>query len=124
MDFKIEARDSFFIIAPNVVMLSAILADELIGDIVKDGQLGSSNLVIDLELVEEIEQAVLDRLVAWHEDWYGAGRSLVFTRVANSFLAMARSTDKDLLLNLAPRIEEAIDIVSMEILERDLLGEE
>jgi hypothetical protein len=124
MEFKIEARDSFFIVTPNVVMLSAILADELIADIENHGQLGSSNLIIDLENTGGVEPVVIDRLVRWHEDWYANGRSLVFAQPGKEFLALARQTDKDLLLNIAPKMIEAIDIVSMEILERDLLGEE
>ncbi len=124
MEVKIETRETFSIITPVVEVLSAILADNLRVRLGKEGQLGSQNLIIDLAEVGECDPEAVDKLVEWHEESYSNNNSLVFTQPAQSVLNTLHMEEKDLLLNLAPRMVEAIDIVSMEILERDLLGEE
>ena len=59
-----------------------------------------------------------------HEEFYGNEESLVFTGISGKILAALKQNETDLLINIAPSMIEAIDIVSMEILERDLFNEE
>ena len=110
MEFKIETRESFSIITPVLVEMSAILADKLHHSIQENGQLGSSNLIVCLNEIAGITPDAVDRLVAWHEDAYSQNRSLVFTQ-PNAVVMKTFQLDEK-------------DIISMEILERDLLSEE
>jgi hypothetical protein len=59
-----------------------------------------------------------------HEDSYSNSRSLVFTGIQSEVMKAMKEEELDLSLNIAPKMIEAVDIISMEILERDLLGEE
>ena len=87
-------------------------------------QSGSKNFIIDLSECTEIEKTAIDGLIALHEESYGLDQSLVFTGINAKVIAGLKENETDLLINVAPKMEEAIDIVSMEILERDLLSEE
>jgi hypothetical protein len=62
--------------------------------------------------------------VALHEECYGMGQSLVFTGIRPEVMNTLKQHEANQLLNIAPTMIEAVDIVSMEILERDLLSEE
>lgn len=124
MDFKIDTKDTFTIIVPMEAQISANMTDELLRTCTDIGQNGSNNFIIDMQHAHSIDTAAISGLVILHGHCYGQGQSLVLTAMATPVLAALKSTEMDLLLNITPTMDEAIDIVSMEILERELLSEE
>jgi hypothetical protein len=59
-----------------------------------------------------------------HEEVYTAEQSIVFTQPHAEVMRSIKEKELDLVVNIAPTMKEAIDIVSMENLERDLFNEE
>jgi anti-anti-sigma regulatory factor len=124
MDFKIDTRDTFSVITPVTETITAILTDELQATFEKMRQSGSQNFIVDFQECKNIDAEALQSLVAMHEECYAMGRSLVFTGTKGKVLAALKEAEIDTLINVAPKMIEAVDIISMEILERDLFGEE
>ncbi len=124
MDFKIDTRDTFTVITPVTDVITANLTDELTTTFEKMRQSGSQNFIVDLQHGTSIETDAVENLVAMHEQAYAMGRSLVFTGIKGKVLTSLKENETDLLINIAPKMIEAIDIISMEILERDLYSEE
>lgn len=124
MQFKIDTKDTFSIVSPIPATPGAKLTDGLYQMVQEIRQSGSNNLIFDLSQFQEVEGGVLDSLVRLHEESYSDCHSLVFTGLHQSLIAALRAKELHLLLNIAPTHQEAIDIVSMEILERDLFNEE
>lgn len=123
-DFKIDTRDTFSVISPVADVFTANLAEELRATIEKMRQSGSQNFIVDLGDCPDIAPDALPLLIALHEECYEISMSLVFTAVKGKALNTFKENETDLLLNVAPKMAEAIDIISMEILERDLFSEE
>lgn len=124
MDFKIDTRDTFSVITPVADQITANLAEELYITVQKMRQSGSQNFIIDFQQCPSIEPEAIPVLVQLHEESYSMGKSLVYTGVKGKILTAMREQEADLVLNIAPKMVEAIDIISMEILERDLFEEE
>ncbi len=124
MDFKIDTRDTFSVITPVTETITAILTDELQATFEKMRQSGSQNFIVDFQECKNIDAEALQSLVAMHEECYAMGRSLVFTGTKGKVLTALKEAEIDTLINVAPKMIEAVDIISMEILERDLFGEE
>lgn len=124
MDFKIDTRDTFSVITPVADEITVNLADELHLTIQKMRQSGSQNFIIDLQYCHNIQPEAIDGLIALHEESYSMGKSLVYTGVKGKTLAAIKQNETDLVINIAPKMIEAIDIISMEMLERDLFEEE
>lgn len=124
MEFKIDTKDAYTVIQPQENVFSAITADKIAETARKIRQSGSGNIILDLCNVQAIADAAIDRLVKLHEESYENELSFVITGTNTAVLGAFKKNESDLLLNVAPKMIEAIDIVSMEILERDLLGEE
>jgi anti-anti-sigma regulatory factor len=124
MEFKIDTKDTFSTIMPVIDRISANLTDELRQKCAEMRQSGSGNIIIDLQHCIDIDADVIAELVQLHEESYAEERSLVYTGITAKVLTALKKDETDLLINLAPRMDEAIDIISMEILERDLFGEE
>ncbi len=73
--------------------------------------------------IANMDMASGNELMDLHNALYNNGCSLVFTSMNDSILNTMKKGQYHLSLNLAPTMIEAIDIISMEVLERDLLGE-
>ena len=124
MDFKIDTKSTFTTIMPLEKEISAKLTGLLHDQCEQMRQSGSKNFIIDLQQSSEIDRAAIQGLVDMHEMCYGNGVSLVFTGVHERIIAVLKENETHLLINIAPSMIEAIDIVSMEMLERDLFNEE
>jgi anti-anti-sigma regulatory factor len=124
MEFKIDTKDTFTTITPVISAISAKLTGALTNNVEKLRQSGSKNFIVDLQHCTEADKMAIKDLVELHEQCYGQQESLVFTGIKSSVMTVFKEEETDLLLNIAPSMQEAIDIVSMEILERDLFSEE
>ncbi|MCF8451462.1 MAG: STAS domain-containing protein [Taibaiella sp.] len=124
MDFKIDTRDTFSVITPDSETITVILTGELQATVEKMRQSGSLNFIVDFQNCASIAEEAIAELVSMHQACYSKGGSLVFTGVNGKIMAALKADETDLLINVTPKMIEAIDIISMEILERDLFGEE
>ena len=124
MEFKIDTKDTFCIITPLAGQLNAKLTGAIWGKCEEMRQSGSNNFIIDLQHCTSADEESIKELVRMHEESYGMEQSQVFTGINEQIMSMIKKDETDLLINITPRMDEAIDIISMEILERDLLGEE
>jgi len=124
MEFKIDTKETFSTITPVADVISAKMATELAETCRNMRQSGSYNFIIDLQHCAKIENDAIGEIIAMHEESYGQEQSLVFTGMGEAILSALKADETDMLINIAPKMIEAIDIVSMEILERDLFAEE
>lgn len=124
MEFKIDTKDTFTIIMPAAGPINANLAGALLEKVEEMRQSGSKNFIVDLQGSKEIDRLAMHELIALHEECYGQDESIVFTGIEAQVMNAIKKEELDLVINIAPSMQEAIDIISMEILERDLLSEE
>lgn len=123
MEFKIDTNPSYIQITPVFNELNANLSAELNQkwkELTQSGQ----NCIVNLSDCATADAEAFDTLVTMHGESYEAGQSLVFTGVQDAVLQLMKQTETDMAINIAPTQQEAVDIISMEILERDLFNEE
>jgi anti-anti-sigma regulatory factor len=124
MEFKIDTKPTYLAITPVTNHLDANLADALRQKCKELTESGSHNFIIDLHNCLDADKASFESMAALHEDCYEHSHSLVFTGVQEEVMNILKKEGVDEILNIAPQMAEAIDIISMEILERDLFNEE
>ncbi len=123
MEFKIDTKPTYLVITPVTNHIDANLAGALRQKCTEEiGEV--HNYIIDLHNCLDADKSSFDALIALHETCYENGRSLVFTGLQEDVMTAIKEEEADLVLNIAPKMVEAIDIISMEILERDLFNEE
>lgn len=124
MEFKIDTNSNYIQITPAGEALDAKLAEAIRQKWEELTQKGSENFIIDLQNCTKAEKDALPVLVHLHADCYSSGQSLVFTGLQPGVVQAMKETETDMAINIAPTLIEAADIISMEILERDLFNEE
>jgi anti-anti-sigma regulatory factor len=124
MEFKIDTNPSYIQITPVTNELNANLSAALRQKWKELTQSGSQNFIIDLSNCTEADKNAFDGLTGLHADCYSNGQSIVFTNVQDTVLKLMKEAETDMAINIAPTHQEAVDIISMEVLERDLFNEE
>jgi anti-anti-sigma regulatory factor len=124
MDFKLDTKPTYTVITPVVAVLDAALTDALRQKWDGFAEKGSRNFIVDFHHCLQADEDSLEALAELHEHVYSQQSSLVFTNIQPAVLDVLKEKEIDQVINVAPTMIEAIDIVSMEILERDLFSEE
>jgi anti-anti-sigma factor len=124
MEFKIDTKDSFIIVTPVIDEINAKMADDIAEKCSEIRQSGSCNIILDLNQCQKLDTGALMTFMTMHQESYSSEQSLVFTGTSAHVMNVIKSEEADLVLNIAPTMKEAVDIISMEILERELFNEE
>lgn len=124
MDFKIDTKSNYTLITPVEPLLNAILADQITEECQKLQESSAANFIIDLQACKDADTTCFPKLLDLHEHAYTSGQSLVFIHVQDNVMLKMKQEQLHLTLNIAPTLIEAVDIINMEILERDLFNEE
>ena len=124
MEFKIDTKPSYVILTPVSSSLDANLTDAIRQKWESLAESGSQNLILDMQNCTVADETAYDDLLTLHEFGYENDRSFVITGLQNEVFQSMKEKELHHTLNIAPTIIEAVDIVSMEILERDLFNEE
>lgn len=124
MEFKIDTKPTYTVITPVSNLLDANLTEAVRQKWLALTKTGSNNLIVDLHNCMFADETGISSLPVLHEAVYEASQSIVFTNLQNDVLNAVKDAEADLVVNIAPTMNEAVDIISMEILERDLFSEE
>ena len=124
MEFKIDTKTSYTIVKPLTDRINAALTEAIRQKQAELGQSVSQNLIVDLSGCSIYDDTTLPALMVLHEDFYSNNHSLVFTGMAEDIAQQLQTDKEEQSINIAPTMAEAIDIISMDILERDLFNEE
>ncbi len=124
MQVKTDTKEKFHVIRVETPELSVNMAAELksqLQELIKDT---TKNIVLNLSSVKKIDEEAAEVLVRTQQKFYEQNASFVICELTNeveSFL-----DDKELLelMNVTPTESEAYDIVQMEEIERELLGDD
>ncbi|WPQ62527.1 hypothetical protein SIO70_29635 [Chitinophaga sancti] len=123
MEFKIDTKEKILVIQPQISLLDANLADAFVKEVSDLPGLEGRNLILDMALVSNVEEAGLKAILTVYYQQYDSGLSCAITGLNSGLLAQIKAADEN-VVNLAPTMLEAIDLVMMEDLERELLGED
>ncbi|HVG12365.1 MAG TPA: STAS domain-containing protein [Flavisolibacter sp.] len=124
MEVKTSTKEKFHVITVESDHLSANMTEALIVQLNEYLSADVKNLVLNLEQIQRIDEESGEALVKCQQTFYESAASFVVCSLqpeVETFL-----DDKGLLelMNVTPTQSEAGEIVQMEEIERELLGDE
>jgi hypothetical protein len=123
MQFKIDTKEKIVLFRLEEPELNANLAAELEKAVFGIPDLEEKNLVLDLHSLQSADENGLKAIFAVYHRQYERGLSAAIAQL-RAPLSTALSEKYPEMLNVVPTESEAIDMVMMEDLERELdLGE-
>ncbi|NLR56972.1 hypothetical protein HGH93_02600 [Chitinophaga polysaccharea] len=120
MKFKIDTKEKIVVFCPEISVLDANLAEDFIHTATSLPELAGRNLILDMALVEKTDEKGIEAILTVYRCMYDNHFSCAITGVNNILTANLKAAGDD-MLNLAPTMAEAIDLIMMEELERELL---
>ena len=118
LQYKIDTKENFDTITPQMPEIAHNMADAFFS-ICEERLKNDKSAIIDFGNVISMDMRVSNRLAQLHNSFYDADLSLACCCVQANIRSQMASH-----LNIVPTLDEAIDLVSMEGLERELLGED
>jgi anti-anti-sigma regulatory factor len=123
MKYKIDTKEHFDIITPLCAQFDSILSDQL-NELVDDSRENARSLLIDFSQIETMTDENVRLLEALHNEMYNDNLSFILCHMHISCKKTVAENELEHLLNMVPTMNEALDMINMEGLERELLNEE
>jgi anti-anti-sigma factor len=120
MQFKFDTSEKFHAIQIKEPVLSANMTEELDACLMPLMQQEVKNVVLNLQDIQNIDNAAGERLVQLQQRFYEQNASFVICGLQKQVEKTLDEANLLELLNTAPTESEAWDIVHMEEIEREL----
>lgn len=120
MEFKIDTKEKFKIFTPLFENLDDNLANELSNQCLLALESPVKNIVLNLSIVKVITEKASNTLNALSQKFYDLNSSFVICNIDNDVEAFLDNLEILETLNTTPTESEAMDIVQIEEIEREL----
>ena len=125
MKVKIDTKDKFHVVKLEEPILSANIAAELTTLCTQYLQQPIKNIVLDFSVIDSIEnELAAEKLVELQQNFYENNASFVICNIKPEIENQLEAMELLEVMNTTPTESEAWDIVQMEEIERELLGDE
>ena len=124
MQVKTNTKEKFHVITVTAPALTADMAAELSDLLLAYLQNDVKNLILNLKELQSLDEIAAERLVKLQQIFYEKNSSFVICELQKPVEDFLDNVNLLEVMNTTPTESEAMDIVQMEEIERDLLNEE
>ena len=120
MKYEIDKQEKFAIMRLEEENLNSLVAPILKSELVILSNEGVRNLILDLKDVKFVDSSGLSAILTGNRLW-SEGKSFIITGIDHpSVKKLLEISRLDSILTLIPTVEESIDFIYMEEIEREL----
>ena len=124
MKYQVDKQDRYAIFSLEEKNLNSLIAPQLKSEFVFLRNEGVRNLIFDLGEVDYVDSSGLSSILTANRIWKDYGAFVMANIKSDSVHKLIEISKLDGILTIIPTIEEAVEYVYMEDLERDLSEEE
>jgi anti-anti-sigma factor len=124
MQVKIDTKEKFTVVLPLETSIYDNMAAKLAATCSNYLQKEIKNVVLNLQEVNNIDSQTAITIVKLQEEFYTNNASFVVCEIKPAVAKTFEELELDDILNATPTESEAWDIVQMDEIERELLGDE
>ena len=120
MNFEVEKKDNYALVKVKVEKLDSHVSPALKSELVVLNADEFKNLIIDLSETRYCDSSGLSAILVANRLCKNSNGTFVLTGLQRSVAKLISISQLDTILNITPTIEEAVDFLTMEEVERDL----
>ncbi|MBC7886247.1 MAG: STAS domain-containing protein [Ferruginibacter sp.] len=124
MNVKIDTKEKFIVITPIATHLTAIMTEELTNTMLAYLQKDIPHLILNMSLVSIVDEKSCEMIANIQQEFYENNCSFIICELQKAVEEIFDGLALLELLNVTPTESEAWDIIQMEEIERELLGDE
>ena len=123
MKFTIDKHEKYVLIKLNESKLNSLISPQLKSELILINTEVLRNIVLDLSAVKYSDSSGLSSLLVGHRLCKNADGSFIITGVNDNITRLVTISQLENVLTIVPTTEEAIDLIFMEEIERELKKE-
>ncbi|MEJ6680667.1 MAG: STAS domain-containing protein [Flavobacteriales bacterium] len=120
MKFEVEHKDKVTLVKSKVEKLDALHAPELKGEFVLQSKSGNKNIILDLSETRYCDSSGLSAILVANRLCKDAEGVFVLCGLQNAVSKLISISQLDSVLKIVPTASEAVDLIYMEELEKNL----
>ena len=124
MNVKTDTKEKFTVITPDEAAFAANMTGELNNLLLSYLQKGIPHVVFNMIAIKVIDETTGEFLASIQQQFYENNCSFVICNLQKKVEELLDEKELLELMNVTPTESEAWDIVQMEEIERELLGDE
>jgi anti-sigma B factor antagonist len=124
MKYTIEKTEKYTLVQLHEDKLNSTIAPDLKSELVKLNAEGIKSIIIDLSDVKYADSSGLSSILVGNRLCENEGGIFILCGLNDHVLKLVKITHLDTVLNILPTVEEAIDAVFMNELEKNLRAED
>lgn len=123
MKFTVDKHEKYVLIKLNESKLNSLISPQLKSEFILTNTEGQRNIILDLSLVKYSDSSGLGSLLVGHRICKNADGSFIITGINDNIMRLVTISQLETVLTIVPSVEEAIDLVFMEEIEKELKRE-
>ena len=120
MKYSIDKEDKYAVLQLEEENLNSLIAPNLKSEFIFLKNEGVPNLILDLGQVQYVDSSGLSAILTANRLWNDSGAFVVAGELQPSVKKIIEISRLDSIVNIIPTIEEAVDFVFLEEIERNL----
>ncbi|WP_158828446.1 STAS domain-containing protein [Mucilaginibacter lacusdianchii] len=123
MKFTVDKHEKYVLVRLNESKLNSLITPQLKSELILINAEGQRNIVLDLCQVKFADSSGLSSLLVGHRLCKNAEGSFILTCLNEAVSRLISISQLDNVLTVVPTTEEAIDLIFMEEIEKELKKE-
>ncbi len=124
MKYSVDKQEAYTLLKLSENNLNTLVAPDLKSQLYIIQSEGAQNVIFDLSEVEYVDSSGLSAILTGHRLWKDNGVFVVTGVQSDSVKKLIEISQLEPILNIVPSVQESIDFVKMDILEREIDGGE
>jgi len=124
MNVKIDTKERFTVITPEEALLSVNMTDELNKLLLNYLQKDIPHIILKMDAVKTVDEPMAENIAKVQQQFYENNASFVICGLQKDVVQLLEQKELLEFMNVTPSESEAWDMVQMEEVERELLGDD
>lgn len=120
MNFTINSKEKHYLVTCNIENLNSVVSSELKSEFLVVNKEGNKNIILDLSKAKYADSSGLSAILLANRLCRDAGGTFVLTGLNENIKKLIEIAQLDRVLNITPTLSEAVDLIFMEEIERNL----
>ena len=125
MKYSVDKNDRYCVFSLQEDNLNSVIAPDLKSEFIVQSNEGVPNMILDLGNVKFVDSSGLSSILTANRLWKSAGGSFVMTGINHPAVKKLIEISRlETVLSIVPTVQESVDFVMMEELQRELQGDD
>jgi len=122
MKYTLDKHNQFTIFKIEEEKLNSLIAPELKTELVLLNNAGQCNIILNMSSVNFIDSSGLSAILVGDRTCISFGGILILTDINENVMRLMRISQLDSILNIIPTLQQSIDYIIMDKLDKELRG--